>query len=270
MGFKAEIILDSIAPCGERLVTWILRYPRILLPEVNTHRVFSRNTSSSRAIPVKKLREQVINDPFVPEYWGAQQKGMAAHQQLWGWRRAISRFIWKQLRWPAVAASWMFEKIGLHKQLANRVLEPWLWVTQVLSTTTHANWFKLRDSAAAQPEIQTLARLMLTNLCMSTPQLLPAGEWHIPFILENERDLPTEMKLKIATARSARGSYANFYGKQDYADDERLHDQLARDGHWSPFEHSAMALDQPTQIGNFEGFLQYRKRFEGEDGRASE
>lgn len=269
MGFRVQILKHSIAPNGHPLVTWVWRFPRILLPEVNTHRVLSRNTSSSRAIPSKKLRKQVIDDPFVPEYVGANQSGMSARQELAGWRRWLALQLWSKGRYAAVFLSWAFEKVGLHKQLANRVLEPWLWCEQIVSATELDNLFKLRDHPDAQPEFQTLARLLREALEESQPTYLHEGQWHIPFIdEETEYDLPLDVKLTLATARCARVSYLNFNGKRDPADDVRLHDQLAASGHWSPFEHSAQALGRYDVgfRGNFRGWLQYRKFWPGESG----
>lgn len=115
---------------GDILYTWILTYPRMILSEFNTHRTFSRNTSSSRAIPSGKQRQRVLDDPFVPVYIGANQRGMQAGEELTG-RREAAVGIWKVARLPQVLAAFVLERPGVHKQIANRLVEPWTWTQQI-------------------------------------------------------------------------------------------------------------------------------------------
>ena len=79
---EVKVIADSISESGKRITTFQLKYPRFIHSEVMTHRVFSRNASSSRAIPVKKMIEQVRNNPAMPIHWGANQSGMQAKNEL--------------------------------------------------------------------------------------------------------------------------------------------------------------------------------------------
>ena len=157
MTCTVKIIEDSLTN-GSRLTTYQLRYWRAIHAELMTHRVFSRNASSSRAIPVMKMLRQVWDDPAGPVHWGANQAGMQAHAELDGLRRKLSQAIWKWSGRAMCVAAWSMTKIGLHKQVANRLLEPWQYINVVLTATEFDNWFDLRDHPDAQPEIQELAR----------------------------------------------------------------------------------------------------------------
>lgn len=161
MKVKSELILASKnSVTGVNLYTFVLVYPRVILPEVNTHRMLSRNTASSRAIPSKKQRAKVLHDPFVPISIGANQKGMQAGEELTGWRRTVAIQAWKLTRYAAVAASWVLDKVGAHKQIVNRIVEPWTWTQQIVTCTDLKNFFKLRDHPDAEPHFQALARQM--------------------------------------------------------------------------------------------------------------
>lgn len=280
---KAQIVLDSSNPAGDRLTSWLLTFPRFILAEVNTHRVFSRNTSSSRAIPVKKIIDQVKNDPAMPIYWGKNQPGMSAREELDDTvtdifrtidgrlcpltRKQAAKHDWLQMRDLAVAQAEKLLEIGLHKQSVNRILETWLWTTTLLSATDFENFFSLRAHPDAQPEFRELANQMLDQYNANVPTRLKVGEWHIPFgdKMPDESDVST--KLKISTARCARTSYLSFDGDMDVNKDFAIHDKLSTSGHWSPFEHCAQALDSSTQCGNFVGWKQYRKFFQRENRR---
>jgi thymidylate synthase ThyX len=299
----ARILLDSIAPNGKRLTTWVLTYPRFIHAEFMTHRVFSRNASSSRAIPVKKMLDDVKNNPAVPVYWGKNQSGMQAAEELddttsitlWEANgpypepytttaRAAAQREWLKARNSAIFHVEKMVELGLHKQIANRLLEPWMHITVLATTTEHENFFSLRAHKDAQPEFQQLAYIMLDEYQKSVPNKLEVGQWHIPFgdkfeevrlvSLNNSNydvESPdwhkgmTELRLKIATARCARVSYLNFDGKDDYSADVALADRLASSGHWSPFEHCAQAMETATVSGNFIGWKQYRKFFSQEN-----
>ena len=282
---NAKILLDSVTPNGDRLTTWILTYPRFILAEVNTHRALSRNTSSSRAIPVSKLIEQAKTNPAMPIFWGKNQPGMQADVELEGAELAEAKRLWLEGRDRAVEIVEKLIKLGLHKQNTNRLLEPWLHVTSLLSFTEAENFFALRAHPDAQPEFRALAYMMLDLYQKSEPTKLKTGEWHIPFgdkfdgdriraIYEREhgrrtiytKDDEMELMIKIATARCARISYLNFEGKDDYdADIALTENKLSKSGHWSAFEHCAKAMSSPTPCGNFVGWEQYRKTFADEN-----
>lgn len=259
---NSKIILDSVNLYGNRLTSYVLTYPRLILAEFNTHRVFSRNSASSRAIPVNKIINSVIENPFVPNYWGKNQKGMQANEEL---NLEISLKCdekWLEARDNAVNSAKKLLELGVHKQIANRLLEPFYYITTIITATDFENFFSLRAHKDAQPEFKVLAEKMLEDYNQSMPKFLQNDEWHMPFTSENF-DCTEAQKLKIATARCARVSYLNFEGIIDYEKDYELHDDLLISGHLSPFEHCAKP--KKGRWGNFNGWLQYRKIFKGEN-----
>lgn len=262
MNYEARILLDSIAHGGHsRLTTFKLVYPRFIHAEFMTHRVFSRNTSSSRAIPYAKLREQVLQYPAKPLVWGSNQKGMMAGEPISTEAQRQAEEAWLDARDKAVLCADRLAESGLHKQHVNRVLEPFMWVTVICSATSYLNFFRLRRAEDAQPEIRFLADLMFDAYQTSTPEVRYEGEWHMPFIDLAERRMETLETCKhVSVARCARVSYLNFEGKRDVAADCALYDRLAQSGHWSPFEHVALVGSGPTiRSGNFSGFRQLRE-----------
>jgi thymidylate synthase ThyX len=278
----AEIIADSLAPNGSRCTTFVLTFPRIVLAEFNTHRAISKNSASSRAIPFEKMKQMVLEEPFMPIAWMKNHKGMQGTEYVED-QQEINSLVkdWLYARDKAVQAATSLYDKGLTKQICNRLLEPFMWHTVIATGTEWENFFALRAHDQAEIHIQQLAYEMLQVYNDSTPKQLRVGGWHIPFgdKLETPRLLnllgdktnSTEYekaKVKIATARCARVSYLNFEGKDDYEADLKLHDILSTSGHWSPFEHCAMAdtsFGGNRFIGNFRGFVQYRKQFNNEN-----
>jgi thymidylate synthase ThyX len=251
--------------------------------ELMTHRLFSRNSSSSRAIPQKKLREQVLNDPAMPVFWGKNQSGMQAREPLSPTDQEVAKVYWRAARDLAVEQSDQLVKVGLHKQLANRLLEPWMFITTIVTATEWENWYHLRDHPDAQPELAHLARMMREAFDQAYPMPLLEGGWHLPFIhLEDEEwaervgyrlvdhiDSSREesvigVLLKLSTARCARVSYLNHEGSLDRDKDIKLHRHLSESGHWSCFEHPAQALATDERSGNLFGWKSYRKFFPNE------
>ena len=259
--YQAKIILDSINTSGNRLTTFELSYPRFIHSEVMTHRVFSRNAASSRAIPNKKLIESVINDPVQPVFWGQNKAGMQAVAEISDPMEAGR--LWNEALTLMLYYSDQLSEIGVHKQLANRLLEPWTYITTIVTATEYDNFFQLRCSAEAQPEIKKIADMMLEAYNSSTPDFYPYGYWHIPFIRKQEQSLPKSQRLKLSVARCARVSYLTHEGERSSrSKDYDLHDMLKQSGHWSCFEHQAYALDTSDASGNFNGWQQYRKTLE--------
>jgi len=272
---SAEVLADSVNSAnGRRVTTFILTFPRYILAELNTHRMMSRNAASSRAIPIKKMLSNVLRHPAMPIRWGQTKKGMQDGGSLPKYKAAVCKYLWLLARYPAMAVAWLLYMVGLHKQVANRLLEPWMYITVVFTGTEWVNFYKLRLHPAAQPEFQELARQMLQAHAASTPDILEHGEWHLPFCNTQERhtafletksrEAATYYLLKRCTSRCARTSYANFYGQNSFEDDARLHDMLQKSGHWSPFEHCCQAVIEDRFFGNFRGFKQYRKQFTNE------
>lgn len=285
--YSAKIIKDSINPVGDRLTTFELTYPRFVHAELMTHRLFSRNSASSRALPTKKLLEQIKNNPVIPKWWGKNQSGMQAREELKGWRLFLAKRTWLFARRLAIMAAVLMHWLGLHKQIANRVLEPWMFITVIVTSSEYENWFYLRDSEYAQPEIAWVAREMRKLYESNEPDKLLIGDWHLPYVELVDKESPlyvdveelasilgksarphntavVDMLIKIATARCARVSYLTHDGKRDYSKDIELHDKCRDNGHWSAFEHAAECDGESSRHGNFVGWRQYRKSFKNE------
>lgn len=294
-GIHATIIADSIHK-GNRLTTFIVTFPRIVLAEFNTHRMFSRNSASSRAIPFETMVQRIKDHPFIPIKWMKDHKGMQGAEYFDDVMSKNLEGEWLRARNSAVDMANNLSMEGLTKQIVNRLLEPFLWHTAIVTSEEWDNFFALRAHEAAEIHIQQLAFDMLHQYNLSIPNQLVPGEWHIPFgdNMDRERVVSAlgnmgnigiepedieKAKTKIAVARCARVSYLNFNGKDDYEADIKLYDRLSGMGHWSPFEHCAMAPDGHTagqimyQSGNFNNFIQLRKSFIAEnknDGRIVE
>lgn len=263
---SADIICDSLAPCGKRLTTFLLVYPRFIHCEVMTHRALSRNAASSRAIPVEKMIRMIKENHAKPIYWGKNQKGMQATEELGPQKQEDAERIWWNLCRYAIVGAESLIRLGAHKQIANRVLEPYAHMTTVMSATEWDNFFALRAHPEAQPEFQCLARKMLKAYVNGQPKRLKYGEWHLPFGDKELHDnLRIEEKLMISVARCARTSYLNFDGQIEFGKDYVLHDDLLESGHMSPFEHQGRAEVSPVRSGNFVGFIQYRKMIPNEN-----
>lgn len=266
--YQAKILADSCGPSGARITTFEVTYPRFVHAEFMTHREFSRNSASSRAIPVEKMIERVCADPAMPVWWGKNQTGMQAREELVGDELARVQEAWLNARDNAVSSALELMKLGLHKQLANRLVEPWMWITVIASATQTSNFFALRCHPDAQPEIAKAAYMMRDAFEASVPRDLGAGEWHLPLVPDRDALLDAghdeETIALIACGRCARVSYLTHDGKRDPQADIELALRLIRSGHMSPFEHAAEALPTDLRLGNFCGFKQYRKRISNE------
>jgi len=346
---SAKIVADSLSPHGNRISSLLCVMPRFILSEINTHRVFSRNSASSRAVPFKIMTNRVLEDPFVPIAWQKDHNGMQGTEYLDVENEDIyPPGDWLEARDYMVGIAQELNEDGVTKQLCNRLLEPFMWHQALITATEWSNFFNLRASqyhfkenlyrsrmqvmnvaeaqgvdisgmkqagivdwlkmneGKAEIHLMELAEAMWDALGTSAAELKQPGEWHIPFgddlddrklqdlfhaTGKNEHiefDSITEMKVKIATARCARTSYINYEGKDDYAADLKLFDNLSRQEHWSPFEHCAkcMTKDEYTAFShttpirrdgkvigqdidegwcrNFKGFIQLRAIMEGE------
>ena len=280
MSFKAKVILDSINPHnGIRLITSELTYPRFIHAEFMTHRMFSRNAASSRAIPARKMIAMVKDNPVKPVYWGKNMRGMSAKEELKGGHLDRASSFWIEASEEMVWYAERMREEGLHKQIANRILEPWKWITVICTATNHSNFFALRDHKDAQPEIAHLARMWKGAQDESTPV---ERLWHIPYIQDDEQELDLDLRRKMSVARCARVSYLTHDGVRSMDKDLVLYERLrsgSGHGHWSPFEHVAKATDEmemrrnfvngtkklaPIWCGNFQGWIQFRKLQRGE------
>lgn len=261
MPIEAQIVADSINSGGDRMTTMNWVYPRFIHAEVMTHRKFSRNASSSRAIPVKKMLADIWNDPAAPIYWGAKQPGMQARVELSGWRKAACKGLWNGSSKLMCGVSWLMDRLGLHKQIANRVTEPWQHINVLVTSTEWENFFKLRCHPDAQPEIQALANQAKLVLAVSMPQPLNEGEWHLPYVSTiGRRKMSKANAVQVSAARCCRVSYLNHGGlKSTVKEDQALYNRLvsADPPHMSPVEHQARAMPG-GQYANLSGWMSHR------------
>jgi thymidylate synthase ThyX len=302
MGFDAKVLADSRSPAGYRLTTLEATFPRFVLAEFNTHRVFSRNSASSRAIPIAKQLRRVLEDPYVPIEFGSNQPGMQAGPPLDGGKREAAEAEWLRARDDAVRRvlhliagpeafssgdpllenlqkveaairdkSQPAEWLNVHKQVANRLLEPFMWHTVIVTATEWDNFWNLRCHPDAQPEIRLVAETMRDTTEASEPEELAEGEWHLPLVRPEDRQQVDSIEdlIKVSAGRCARVSYLTHAGVRDLGADIQLHDRLLESGHMSPLEHparplTASELAEGEWSGNFRGWHPYRKTISGE------
>lgn len=330
MKIEAKIIADSKNEFGDRITTMIVTFPRFILAELNTHRMFSRNSASSRAIPFEKMVKSVEENPFIPIAWQKDHKGMQGTEYLNEDESAIVKRNWLSARNEAIVKAKELNQDGVTKQLCNRLLEPFMWHTVIITATEFQNFFELRcpqyggtdsknkeiffkskkdaynhlinqgvniqhinledtigwlqiNKGQSEIHMMVLAECMWDAMNESTPKELKENQWHIPFrdkindgkaaqaqspnVALNNLNLNlslNDVRVKIATAMCARVSYT-VIGEEDkpinYENDIKLHDNLAKSGHWSPFEHCARAMNifDNEWSNNFKGFIQYRQ-----------
>ena len=272
---ETKIVCDSIGTNGVRLTTFLLTYPRFIHSEFMTHRMISRNASSSRAIPVKKQIQMVIDNPAIPLAFRKNQKGMQAGEVLNEKDHRIAESLWLIARDNAVDQAQRLADLEVHKQYANRLLEPFSHITVVATATDWANFFALRIHPAAQPEICELATQMYALYSSNKPKQLSLNDWHLPFVDDEDKnnhlnslgDVNSYL-IKMSVARCARVSYLNHEGaKPTLEQDLQLYDRLLRHTpiHASPAEHQAMVIIDKEYYGNFKGWLQYRKTLDNEN-----
>lgn len=298
-GYRAKMILHSRSEVGAEAYTMELTYPRFIHAEVMTHRDRARNAGSSRAIPIPKYLVSVIRHPAEPAHWGQNQKGMQAEHELSGWRKWLARKLWRGARYPAVAFAWLLWKLGAHKQVVNRIVEPWTWITTIMTFTGQAvpNFFGLRAHPDADPSFQKIAYMALAEVMNSVPQELGIGQWHLPYVTAEEREwvkrfnpntggweplnpIYSDLQLKMmSTARCCRVSVVppgsvkpdpkkdfDTYNKLLFPPTGKREEWNPGDPrHVSPFEHVLMAVADPNyRSGPMVGFKQHRKEIEGE------
>lgn len=290
MTIEAKIICDSIGPNGVRLTTYVLKYPRFIHSEFMTHRMFSRNASSSRAIPFEKQLQMIVNDMAMPLEFRKNQKGMQAGEALDEKSQLKAEHAWITAANHAMAWAEKLSELGVHKQYVNRLVEPFVHISVVVTGTEYSNFFALRHHSMAQPEIAELARQMWEVYKTNQPYKLQLGCWHLPFVttieIANEFAAQDITKIdwspliKRSVARCARVSYNNHDGTSSTQEqDNALHDRLLAEQpiHASPAEHQAQAREHAYEgdcqwqctdeefSGNLRGWTQYRKTLKGEN-----
>lgn len=275
-GTRAEVIRDSISPFGVRLTTIEVTFHRFVLAEFNTHRVFSRNSASSRAIPFPKQVERVMTSPAVPVSFPREQKGMQGGDDLEGDALFDAQEEWLAARSSAVQHAKRLHEMGVHKSVVNRLLEPFMWHTVIVTATDWQGFWDQRVSPLAQPEIRVAAEAMLYEAySQSEPTPVDFGEWHLPYVDAvdeaevGERfssDDLTEALKRISTARCARVSYLTHSGKREFSKDLDLFWRLVKADpmHASPLEHVATPVqdEMAVPLGNFTGWRQFRHDIE--------
>lgn len=257
---NAKVIEDSISPKGDRLTTIECTFHRFILPEVNTYRQFSRSAMSSRAIKLKDRIAEVRNNPAIPVYWGREQIGMVAKEELSIEEQAQAEILWLEAAEDAATHAERLGSMEVHKQTAARILEPFLWQTNVISSTEWDNMFRQRIHPDAQPEFKILAEKIKEALDNSVPNFINLGEWHLPYISRTEKEAyDVESLKKISVARVARTSYGRgkaWNPEKDLSLENRLF--TADPKHYAPYEMVATPTFMPIVEGNFSGWRQLR------------
>jgi hypothetical protein len=267
---EVKMIEDSISG-RSRISTLQLKYHRYIHVELMTHRMLSKSCSSSRAVPIMTIISQVWNNPATPIHWGQNVSGMQAKSELSGVKLFLAKTLWNISSKVACVFALLFYYIGLHKQIGNRILEPFSFINVILTGTDFDNFFNLRIHPDAQPEICELATKMKEAMDKSYPTVIwnidiksdSQNYWHLPYVTKAERlNYPVETLLKISTARCARVSYNNHDGTNPSVENDiKLHDRLVGSIpiHASPSEHQATpGFDSTLYYRNFKGWVQYR------------
>lgn len=270
----AKIIEDSVSLDGVRLTTMEVEMHRFILPEFNTHRVFSRNSASSRAIPFAKSVRNVLENPAVPVAYRREQSGMQGGDKLSAADAATAEHVWLRARDEAIESATSLHELGLHKSICNRILEPWQMHRVIVTATEWDGFWEQRVSPLAQPEIRLLAERMLAAYNDSEPELVQHGGWHLPYIddatadeIAGGQDDPLPVMQAVSAARCARVSYLTHDGTRDFKKDLELFNKLvsARPGHWSPLEHVATPDPSNRAPGNLRGWRQLRHDYDGDN-----
>lgn len=299
MQIGAKIIAHSKSSVnGKEIVTFELDYPRFIHSELMTHRLFSRNAASSRAIPVAKMIEMVRQSPAAPVHWGKNQPGMVAEQEIIPALQGSAKYSWNLAARKAADMAEELSGIGVHKQIVNRILEPFQWMKTVVTATEFDNFFWLRNHPDAQPEIKRLAEVMWEALQNSKPVTLEPGDWHMPYFgngywkhewpyatkFGNEEDgsedevYYLEDALAISSSCCAQVSYRKLDDSLEKA--RTIYQRLVESEpvHASPFEHQATPMSITVEVdcgwtkgtthmdreynlwsGNFKSWIQHRQ-----------
>jgi hypothetical protein len=303
-GIKATIIKDSVNNRGNRFITYELEYPRFFHSEVMTHCMLEKNAASSRAIPVESMLKMIEESPAMPIEWGENNPGMVSKKLLDNFKESMAKSIWVAASKEAVSFARVMgskEGINAHKQIANRMTEPFQFMKTVMSGTEWENFFWLRNHPDAQPEFQELARCMFEAREQSVPDKLMPGEWHLPYVdfidgsyFSGDIEVPLDIAKKISASCCAQVSYRKLNDSIEQA--EKVFDMLNlesenKPAHASPICHQATPMQAtstedyiniPTTVdtweqgithmrrdcslwsGKLQGWIQFRQLFENE------
>ncbi len=216
-------------------------------------------------MPTSKLIERVEREPVIPLEWGRNKAGMSASETLSTQEAQAAQRQWLRARDDAVGHARRLLELKVHKQELNRILEPFLWHTVIVSATDWQNFFELRCARNAQPEIRAAAVLMRDAIAQSVAQPVAEGDWHTPLLQDDERHFDVETRKRISAARCARVSYLTHEGKREIEKDLELCERLRADRHLSPFEHVATPATEAGFHANFRGWIQMRLEVEGSE-----
>ena len=295
----ARVVADSKHyKLHTRITTFELSFPRWILAEFNTHRLLSRNSASSRAIPIQANIDNILADTAMPVHWGLNQAGMVADAEANEEVTAKAKTIWYEARDAAIKAAKDLSDLGIHKQIANRLIENFTFQKVIVTATEWDNFFWLRSHKDAQPEIKLLSDMMLKAYNESVPEILDLGEWHTPYVTHARHNVTNklmylssgaiEITLEEARKVSASCCAQVSYRKSDESLDKaiRVFDMLNLEAdtddvrkHSSPIEHQAtpVAIDEyildipgathddlngACWSGNFKNWIQYRHLFD--------
>lgn len=279
MTFAATVLADSLAVNlnrESRLLSLLMTYPTIVHAEHLRHRGFSFSVASMRAIPIEFVLQQVRSNPFVPIHWGAAQSGMQAHAQVSPEQSAEAERVYHTALSTAIQCAEELQRLGLHKQVANRLLSPFTWTTTICTGNMQAWWrfWTLRCHDMAEPHIRKIAELSREAVARSHPVRrreavfdLRLADWHLPLVTDAEREDKTVDWHLVSAARCARVSYCQHDGQRDIDKDLKLANRLIVDNHWSPFEHQAcfMVQKDARKHGNLgKPWIQHRKCYDDE------
>ena len=272
--YSCKVIADSEGP-GGRITTLEVTYPLAVHWDFLRHQIFSayeqtHSVASNRAIPTSLYLRRIMQEPAEPLWWGKNQPGMVAREEMTGWRLRVGKFVFAFGRIVAVMVGLILARLGFHKEISNWSAMPHAWVTQIVTATDWTNFFALRIHPSARAEMRKIATMMRTTIAQSKPRKLDAGEWHLPYVTDDERAAMDGFILRnVSAAQCARVSILK-HDNANYVEMELdKARKLATDGHMSPFDHPAMALPTSERVGNLRGFKSARKFIPNEDNFAA-
>lgn len=259
MEIYAKVITDSVSEAGVRISSVELQFPRFVLPQILMHRLWSRSCESLRARPTKSKVAEVEATPYCPVF-RKNQKGMVAGEPLDYYSSVTAEQIWNRAAAEAAKTAAELAAIGVAKETANRLLEPFAYQKMLVTATDFSNFLRLRLADDAQPEIQQLAICLKNALDSSIPEYVTINEWHLPYVPpELTYEYSPEQLRDICAARCARVSYCTHDGTVDVAKDFALARKLAEDFHTNAFEHAATpSIDESKRYANYKGWVSSR------------
>jgi hypothetical protein len=252
--YHAKVIVDSVSPVGDRLTTLEVEYPHAVHKDIMTHRMFDRNYQSFRAFPPERVIESIASDPFIPDQFRSRVKGMSEGDALDTYNQNFLNHVWEGYIRDSLDAAEVLLDHEVAKAQINFILQDLTWIRGIITSTDWDNFWALRSwPDNVRPEVKRIAGMMEEAYKGSTPQKLQYGQWHLPYVTDEEHealDIVREERSdmaqgvlenlkKLSAARCARISYLTHTGHRDNSEDIRLFENLRSNGHMSPFGHQA-------------------------------